>query len=335
MLLLIFLLGLFSISGAKQIPAVGIIDFYGLRSVTEAQVRKALQISEGETLPDSLAAAQARLEKLPNVAEAHLNVACCEAGKVILYVGIREKGSRPNSFRHAPLGSVRLPERILQAGKEFQEYLEAAVLKGNLGEDYSAGHALSVDSQVRSVQERFITFAAEDFSRLRKVLHESSDPKHRALAAQIIAYAANKPAIVADLQFAMTDPDENVRNNAMRALMVLASYSLASPRQRIRIRVLPFVAMLNSFVWTDRNKASSALQQLTVKRDPAVLAILRKRALPSLIEMARWKSPGHAGASFFILGRVGNIPESEIERSWASGDRETMILRVIKETGGK
>jgi len=335
MLALIFLLGLCSLSSPKQMPVVGIIDFYGLRSVTENQARAALHLSEGEALPDSFAEAKGRLESLPNVAEARLNAACCEAGKVILYVGIREKGSLIMRFRTGPKGAVRLPERILQSGEAFQRFLEAAVLKGEGGEDDSQGHALSLNSELRSVQEQFITFAAEDLTRLRRVLRESSDAQHRALAAQIIAYAANKRVIAADLQFAMRDADENVRNNSLRALMVLAGYALRSPHERIRIRVRPFVALLNSIVWTDRNKASSALLQLTEKRDPSVLRLLRKQALLSLAEMARWKSPGHAQASFTVLGRVGNFTENEIERTWASGNREFLIQRIMKESGTK
>jgi hypothetical protein len=314
-------------------PLVGIIDFYGLRSVSENQARAALKISEGDALPDAFAEAKGRLEALPNVAEARLNAACCEAGKVILYVGIRERESLVIRFRPAPRGAARLPARILQSGEAFQKSLEAAVLKGEAGEDYSRGHALSHNSELRSVQERFITFAAEDLVLLRRVLRESSDATHRALAAQIIAYAGNKQVVAADLQFAMRDPDENVRNNSLRALMVLAGYAQTSPHERIRIRALPFVALLNSIVWTDRNKALSALLQLTRKRNPAVLRLLRTQALAALAEMARWKSPGHAKPSFTVLGRVGNVSENEIEEVWARGNRELLIQRIMKESG--
>ncbi|PYS28898.1 MAG: hypothetical protein DMF75_18070 [Acidobacteria bacterium] len=80
--------------------------------------------------------------------------------------------------------------------------------------------------------------------------------------------------------------------------------------------------MLNSIVWTDRNKSSLVLYTLTEERNPAVLSKLRERALLSLIEMSRWKSPGHAFGPFFILGRVGNISEDEIRKEWDSGKRE-------------
>jgi hypothetical protein len=46
--------------------------------------------------------------------------------------------------------------------------------------------------------------------------------------------------------------------------------------------------------WTDLNKSSLALAALTEARDPILMEDPRARALSSLIEMARWKSHGHA-----------------------------------------
>src|SRR5262249_24445663 len=150
-----------------------------------------------------------------------------------------------------------------------------------------------------------ITFAARDLNLLRDVLRHSADAEQRALAAQVVAYAANKQAVVKDLVEAMRDPAEEVRNNAMRALAVMAGSARQTAKQQIRIPARPFSEMLNSIEWTDRNKSSFALLRLTDKRDPAVLAELCQKALPSLIEMAHWKSSSHANAPFFLLGRVG------------------------------
>jgi hypothetical protein len=74
-----------------------------------------------------------------------------------------------------------------------------------------------------------------------------------------------------------------------------------------------------------------ALAALTVKHDPVILSRLRKRALPALVEMARWKAQGHAGPAFFLLGRTGSIPEDEIKKAWTSGDREALIASALNE----
>jgi hypothetical protein len=327
---LTFLFVLLSALAHGQTPPVGIIDFYGLRSVSEQQAREALRITEGDALPESPKEALRRLEALPNVEQARLNLICCDAaGKAILYVGIREKGAPALQFRPAPQGSIRLPDSMVQTGAAFFAALTRAVQKGDTGEDDSRGHALSNNAEARAFQQRFIRFAAEDLQRLRAVLRESADAEHRALAAEIIAYAANKRAIVKDLVYAMSDADEAVRNNAMRALGVIAGFAQSVPKQRINVPVQPFVAMLNSLVWTDRNKSAAALNQLTQKRDPLILYRLRASALPSLIEMARWREQGHAFAPFMLLGRVGNLSEEEISNAWQSGDREAFIRAVL------
>lgn len=334
MSLVIFLALFLPVLQEPQIPPIGIIDFYGLRSVTEQQVRAALQIKEGDSLSDEPKEARRRLEALPNVAQARLNLVCCETGKAILYVGIREKGSASLEFRPVPQGKAQLPQDVIQAGKDFQNAFMDAVLKGNAGEDDSQGHALMNDPSSRAVQKRFITFAARDLKLLRDVLHHSSDAEQRALAAEIIAYAANKQAVVTDLVEALRDSAGGVRNNAMRALEVMAELERQPAKQRVRIPVRPFVEMLNSIEWTDHNKSSLALLKLTEKRDPAVLSQLRQQALLSLVEMAGWKSPGHANAPFVVLGRVAGFSEQEIVEAWEHGERRAFIALAAKRTEG-
>src|SRR5262245_44457175 len=120
----------------------------------------------------------------------------------------------------------------------------------------------------------------------------------------------------------MRDPAEGLRNNAARALAVMAGAARQTTRQPmpIKIPVRPFIEMLNLIEWKDHNKSSWALLRLTDKRDPAVLSEIRQKALPSLIEMARWKSSGHSQASFVLLGRVARLPEDEITAAWERGE---------------
>lgn len=53
---------------------------------------------------------------------------------------------------------------------------------------------------------------------VRDTLRNSRDAKHRSVAAKALSYLEDKSEVVADLAFAMTDPDSAVRNNAIRAL---------------------------------------------------------------------------------------------------------------------
>lgn len=74
------------------------------------------------------------------------------------------------------------------------------------------------------------------------------------------------------------------------------------------------------------------LVPLTESRDPALLTLLRRDALPPLMEMARWKAKGHAFGACLILGRVGNLPEDAIKDQCWDGDREAVISAALKSS---
>ena len=78
-------------------------------------------------------------------------------------------------------------------------------------------------------------------------------------------------------------------------------------------------------MWTDRNKSSLALLDLSAARDPKLLEALRREALTSLVEMARWKSEGHATAALTILARIAGQPDEAAK----PGDRERIISAAL------
>jgi len=155
------------------------------------------------------------------------------------------------------------------------------------------------------------------------------------MAAFLIGYAPTKRLVVDDLQYAMQDPDDSVRNNAMRALGAIAVLAGSDPELGIRVRPTWFIEMLNSIVWTDRNKAAMALGHLTENRDAAVLGQIRERALSSVVEMAGWNSLGHALPAFLLAGRIAGMPENEIREAWSKGERENVISRARSSGGSK
>jgi hypothetical protein len=321
--------------GQQQTFAVGVVDLYGLRHVSARDVRQALTVHVGDTVtwgdapPVFIAESQLRLRAVPGVVDAKLEVVCCDDARVLVYVGIAEKGSPEVHLRPRPHGAVRLADEIVQAGDDFDVALAGAMARDDFEEDDSQGHALFHDPAVRAVQERFLALAAVRLPELRRVLRESSDDDQRALAAQIIGYAPRKREVVSDLVAAMTDPGDAVRNNAMRALAVIAGAASTMPEKGVRVPFEPFVALLDSLTWTDRNKASLALWDLTESRPTAWLAALRRQAMPALVEMARWTSEGHAMPAFAILGRMVGIPEDDLEAAWKT-DREAVIAAALK-----
>ena len=333
------LLALATLGGSRELAAqniqVGIIDFYGLHHVSETEARSALAVKEGDTIsvaddarPALMAQSEQQLSRLRGVLSARVNLVCCDRGRGIIYVGVEEKGGATHHFRKAPRGDARLAADVVDAGKEFDRALTPAARRGD-AEDRSQGHALLQDPSARAVQERFIGFAARDLKQLRNVLRRSSDSEHRALAAQVLGYAADKQAVVDDLVYAMSDSAEGVRNNAMRALGVFVSGESSVSQKRIVIPPEPFVSLLNSVAWTDKNKASLALMKLSERRDLQLLQKLQKEAIVPLVEMARWKTEGHAWPAFLILGRIADQSDDAIQAAWTHGQREVVINAAV------
>jgi hypothetical protein len=219
---------------------------------------------------------------------------------------------------------------VLRANAAFDAAFEKAAERGDLSEDQSPGHALMHDPDARAAQEGFVGLAERYGQEIREVLRNSNKPEQRAVAARVLAYSTDKGSIVADLSAAMRDPDADVRNNATRALWVIASFARQNPDRNIQVPADRFVDLLNSLTWTDRNKSSLALMSLTEARDPALLATLREKALPALIEMARWKNRGHSVGPAMILGRVAGIPEDELVPLAAKGSHSAIVEAALK-----
>jgi hypothetical protein len=324
--ILVLLQGVVSIHAQElQDLRVGIIDFYGLRHVSESQARDALKIVEGDWIPESVTEAEQRLAALPGVVSARVRRVCCNDGRALLYVGIEEQGSAVLRFRAVPRGQIRLPDDVVQAGDDLGKAGLQAILRGDSGEDHSQGHALMHDPASRAIQERFIAYAARDLKRLRDVLRHSNDVEHRALAAQVLGYAGDKRAVVADLVYGTGDPAEEVRNNSMRALWIIAKFAAQSPNLKIRVPTKPFIGLLNSPTWSDLNKTSLALMELSSNRDPRLLASIRAQAIKPLVEMARWKSEGHAMPALMILGRIAGWSDGDVQSALMRGERNAVI----------
>ena len=314
---------------AEPVPRLSSINFYGLHRVPESRIQKVLGVREGDRMPPSKGELEDRLEKIPGVVLARLQAVCCEGQRGILFVGIEEKGASHFALHSAPLGDVTLPQPMLDAYDDLVRAIESAGRRGSIAEDLTHGHSLMADPDAREIQERFVGFAIDELPRLREVLRNSADEHQREVAATIIGYAPDKKSVINDLEYAMQDADETVRSSAMRALKAIAILAVKQPNLGLHISPTWFVEMLNSIVLSDRTGATMTLLNLTDSKPQDVLDLIRGRALPSLVEMAQWKSLSYALPAFVLLGRVGGLSDEEIHSQWTASDRGAMILKAI------
>lgn len=322
-----------SLAAAAQAPKVAAINFYGLHKVAPERILGALGVKPGDPLPPSKGELEDALERVPGVVLGRVEVVCCEGTSGILFIGVEEKGAPHFEVRPAPAGAAVLPPELVESYDAFLAAVGRAAARGNTAEDLTAGHSLMAAPEARALQLHFADFAAEHVPLLRDVLRNGAEGGERAIAAAVIGYAPKKAEVADDLQYALGDPDEAVRANAMRALTAFAVMAARNPGAGVRVAPTWFVEALHSVVLSDRVEAVKALTVLTDRPNPAVLDLLRARALPDLVEMARWQTLAWALPPFVLAGRVAGLADERIQRAWEDGSRETLLRRLAAPAG--
>jgi hypothetical protein len=325
----IFILGAVVCTASAQAPKTGDINFYGLRKLAPDKILTTLELKIGDPLPASKGDLEDHLELMPGVAAARVEAVCCDGENAILFIGIEERGAPHFGTRPAPSGTASLPENLMAAYLEYMGAVERAAQLGNAAEDLTAGESRMADPEARRLQEQFAGLAVDNIDVLRDVLHSGAEPEERAVAAALIGYVPKKDQVIKDLQYAMQDAEPAVRANAVRAMMAIAVLAQKRPELGLKIEPTWMVEMLNSIVLGDRQQAALALVTMTEQRNAATLDLIRARALPALVEMARWKTLHYALPAFLLVGRTAGVPEGELMEQWRQGDRETAIKMAM------
>jgi hypothetical protein len=309
-------------------PRIGLIEVFGARKVSPQKIRSAIGAKVGDPLPPS-EATEDRINKVSGIVASRLEAVCCASdGKMILYVGVEERDAPHLEFHPAPTGDARLPSGLYDDYLSFLEAVEGSIRGSNADEDLTNGYSLMADPYARVIQQGFIPLVEKDLPLLDQVLRDSSDPEQRAAVAYLLQYGprARKSKIITDaLQYALRDQEDIVRKNALRALRAVYVGAKLHPEQDVAIEPTWLVEMLNSVVWSDRRNAAQLLVDLTEDRKPETLDLIRERALPAIVEMARWQTLDHALPAFVLAGRLAGVDEKGIKEAWLREDRESVL----------
>jgi hypothetical protein len=296
-----------------------------------------LPFHEGELFPPAKAKSSDSLKRQVSETIEHVtgrlptdvSFVCCDAKQHwMVYIGLPGESYEALAFNPAPAGDVRLPKAALALRDAMDKAWMNAVMKGHATEDDSEGYTLTNEPKARRAQLAIREYALHNERLIVEVLTTSSDARHRAIAAQMLGYARQSDEQVDALVRASSDADDGVRNDAVRALEVLAG---AKAEVAKRIPAEPFIRLLRSGAWSDHNKASLVLLALTATRDPNVLTRLRADALDSLVEMARWRSGGHAEAALTIVGRIAGFSEDALHELIDAGQAEAIISKLNRQ----
>jgi len=311
---------------------VGTIDFFGGEGLNTAGVLAKLplrvgQIIKVEQADQVKASVSAAVLAATGNAATDVSILCCDRpGELGIYIGLQGKSYRAPAYAATPAGDAKLPDDGVELYEKESDAIESAGEHGDSAEDDSQGYALTKDPKVRAIQLEVRAYALKHATEIERVLHGSKDANQRQAAAMLLGYGERSAEQVKDLAMAANDADSEVRNNAVRALGVLA---LAQPLAGLD--VTPFVTMLYSGQWTDRNKASALFAHITQARDPLLLKRLRDEAMGPLLDGARWQSAGHAYFFLVLLGRVGGIDEARLQKLIDSGAKAEIIATASKQ----
>jgi hypothetical protein len=304
---------------------IGSIDYFGYAGIDLKQIEKRLPIKIGDRITHEVFERDRKfipdlVKEITSKPATNLAAVCCDQnGNLMIYIGLSGTSSGPIVLNPSPQGKDRLGAAALEL---YGRYGEAQQGAGVASEDDSQGYALSADPAARKIELAIREYAVSHADLIQRVLRNSSDVEQRRVSSCFLGYADRSANQIKNLTFATKDPDGLVRNNATRALWVLAS---AKNSVGIGVSPTPFIDLLFSSQWTDRNKSSLVLMQLTQQRDPELLRTLRERAIPPLIEGARWTNPGHSLPFLFILGRIEGISEDRLKKLAATGDKNGVI----------
>jgi hypothetical protein len=301
---------------------IGEIEFFGYAGLDLNAERAALPVHEGgQVSEDQMRGVIDRIKQA--VRATGVEAVCCDGeGGLMIYIALPGQSAKDVPYNPAPQGSAKFPPAVAELERQFSDAFSQALAKGASGEDQSKGYALSVDAALRVKQLALRRYAIGHELAVRRVLESSPDAGQRATAAHLMGYARQSRTQIAALVKASYDADAEVRNNATRALWLLAA---SSAQRAAQIPADGFMEMLYSRSWTDRNKASLLLEVLTRRRDPQMLRTLSAQARQPLIEMAGWRSAGHAYAARMILGRCAGIDEGRLGKLVAAGDVRAIV----------
>ncbi len=304
---------LLSVTACAAQETIGAVDFFAYAGVDIDALRTDLTIRPGAPWTSDInQLVKSEINKLLGRSPSDVVSVCCdEDGNRMVYIGLGEGSGSRFQLNPEPTDLRELHDDLLLLYDRFEEAVRQAVTsgKGLVVEDTSRGYSLAKDPGIRALQQRIREYALRNSAHLLEVSRTSSNARHRAVAIDAIGYAKHDVDQIKALTHGTLDPDPTVRNNAIRALGVIAS-SQVGPK--VPIPYDSFVDLLSSDTWHDRNKSLALLGKLTEGRDSGVLSAILQRSLIPLVECARWSWSGHAHWPRVILGRVGGIDEATI-----------------------
>ena len=299
---------------------IAYIEFFGYQGIDTRSVRNALPVSEGDRISDDIRDRIRVAVKRAAGFDANdvTSVCCTSSGDSVVFISLPGASSRALKTGPAPRGNAAPPPELVSLSRAANQAEIAAIQKGLSGEDGSPGYRLLKEPAAHAAELALRDYALKHEADIIRVLESCGQSEQRAVAAEALGYGARSGRQISALVRSARDPAPEVRNNAARALGEILR---ADPSAAAQVQPENFIDMVRSPIWSDRNKASVVLMQLTESRGPRLLESIRSEVEGPLWEMARWRAAGWAYPARVVLGRMAGLPEERV-RQLAEGSAE-------------
>jgi hypothetical protein len=298
-----------ALTAASARDRIAQIEFFGYQGVDIEAIRNSLPVHEGDALVRGTSTVvRAAIKRITGSDPTDVAPVCCIGdGDTVIFIGLAGKSSRPIALNSRPAADLRLSSewRTLMRAMDDAE----AASTDNSEVDKPAGYRLMKDARAQAAEMKVRDYARGHSEELIRVLANSAHADERAWAADALGYADRSREQIDALVIAAHDSNDEVRNNATRALSEILDGDESAVWM---IPASPFIEMLHSGIWTDRNKAGWVIASLTKSRDVGTLATIKARASDALLEMARWRQTGWSSGARMILARIAGIPEDRV-----------------------
>lgn len=277
---------------------IAAIEFFGSKGIDVEAVRRALPFHEGDPHPKHFKQqAIDAVQRVTGHPPTDVSAICCISdGDGVIFIGLPGASTHPFRYDAAPGGDAPPARDLVRLAEAKDKAWSDAVRRGASEEDGSPGYSLLKEPRARAAQLALRDYARRHEEEIIRTLETDRRAGNRALAADALGYGTRTPRQLAALVHAARDPDDSVRNDATRAL-----WEILRAEPSAGVPAAPFIEMVQSGIWTDRNKASLVLEQLA--KDPPVREQARREAGDALAEMAAWREEGWALSARSILGR--------------------------------
>ncbi|HEY9792891.1 MAG TPA: hypothetical protein V6D22_20995 [Candidatus Obscuribacterales bacterium] len=278
------------------------IYFFGYAGLNLDAVKISLPLKEGDVFGDYSEFPKVQSKIKGSVKDALGCASTDEAliivgGKHIVFIGLPGSSNVPIAVRPEPLGK---DTAVTDEARELYKKTMLANLERVTTPSDENDH---IYFELRDTLKHF---AEKSSSNLVATLSCCANAEDRAVAAYGLGLSARTREDIDALALACNDCNEAVRNNAIRAIGTLidtaAELTKVIPHE-------PFVRLMNSPIWTDRNKAVYALEGLTKQPNAALFADLDRLARTSLLEMTIWPAM-YASSAQLLLNRIADASKT-------------------------